>query len=316
MHRDFLALEIRRLPNPFPDRSHLRGLFFCGDLQERRRLETPDVRVRVEHIEVVQIPSERAHVDLEFVWWLLETDKEAAFAALQALPQELHREDRLARTRRPGHDVGPARDEAAVEHLVESRDARAHPGGGDHRITGGRGGMATGGGGGASAIRSLNWESQARAIFIAFWELRRWNASIARDRATSTSRIGIWRRCASSIWRITDSITLDTSSIMRVSSRDSPGFPSGEVPRICEGASRATTIPFAPIVTGCILSSKEEPRNFSIEIARRIMLPSIHLCIRSSPRPRKNSVSSFFRSRRSETMRVVASSSARNRRKD
>src|SRR5256886_11819225 len=157
MDRDFLALEIRRLPNPFPDRSHLRGLFLRGDLQERRRLETPDVRVRVEHIEVVQIPSERAHVDLEFVWRLLETDKEAAFAALQALPQELHREDRLARTRRPGHDVRPARDEAAVEHLVESSDTRAHPGGGDHRITGGRGGMATGGGGGGSGGPSPRW---------------------------------------------------------------------------------------------------------------------------------------------------------------
>src|SRR2546422_8482191 len=185
MDRDFLALEIRRLPNPFPDRSHLRGLFFCGDLQERRRLETPDVRVRVEHIEVVQIPSERAHVDLEFVWRLLETDKEAAFAALQALPQELHREDRLARTRRPGHDVGPARDEAAVEHLVESRDTRAHPGGGDHRITGGRGGMATGGGGGASPIPSLRWGSQARAVFIALLEFGPWDPGIARGQGTS-----------------------------------------------------------------------------------------------------------------------------------
>src|SRR2546430_5018495 len=180
MDRDFLALEIRRLPNPFPDRSHLRGLFLRGDLQERRRLETPDVRVRVKHIEVVQIPSERAHVDLEFVWRLLETDKEAAFAALQALPQELHREDCLARTRRPGHDVGPARDEAAVEHLVESCDTRAHTGGGDHRITGGRGGMATGGGGGGFDIRFLSWGFPARASIY-------YLSSLSRTRTTTST---------------------------------------------------------------------------------------------------------------------------------
>src|SRR6267143_648894 len=167
--RDLLAFEVRRLSDPLPDGSHLERLLFRGNLQERRRLEPPDVRIRVEDIEVVQVPSERTHVDLQFVRGLFEADKETAFPAFQALPQELHREDRLARAGWSGHDVGPARYEAAVEHLVEAGNAGAHPGCRDHRITGGRGGIATGGGGGASAIRSVSWESQARAIFIAFW---------------------------------------------------------------------------------------------------------------------------------------------------
>src|SRR5439155_20468793 len=110
--------------------------------------------------------------------------------------------DRLARAGWPGDDVGPTGDESAVEHLVEAGDARAHPRGGDHRITGGRGGIATGGGGGASMIRSFNWESQARAIFIAFWQLRRLNASMERESATSTYRIGLWRQSASFLWGI------------------------------------------------------------------------------------------------------------------
>src|SRR2546430_1732799 len=88
---------------------------------------------------------------------------------IESIPQERQRKDRRARAGWPGDDVGPTGDESAVEHLVEAGDARAHPRGGDHRITGGRGGIATGGGGGASMIRSFNWESQARAIFIAFW---------------------------------------------------------------------------------------------------------------------------------------------------
>src|SRR5213083_1886414 len=131
MDRDLLALEVRGLPDPLPDRSHLRGFLFRGNL--------------------------------------LEANEQTTFPAFQALAQELHCEDRLARAGWPRHDVGPTGDESAVEHLVEAGDAGAHPRGGDHRITGGRGGIPTGGGGGASAIRSLNWELQARAIFMAFW---------------------------------------------------------------------------------------------------------------------------------------------------
>src|SRR5437762_12462659 len=79
MDRDLLALEVRGLPDPLPDRSHLRGFLFRGNLQEGRRLEPPDVGVRVEHIQIVQVPPERAHVDLQLVRRLLEANEQTTF---------------------------------------------------------------------------------------------------------------------------------------------------------------------------------------------------------------------------------------------
>src|SRR3989442_1142241 len=98
-----------------------------------------------------------------------ECDEQAAFPALQALAEELHGEDRLARAGRAGHDVWPAGDESAVEHLVESGDPRTDLRRGRHRATsGGRGGIAVGGAGGAWRSRSFRSESQPSAIFIPF----------------------------------------------------------------------------------------------------------------------------------------------------
>ena len=89
--------------------------------------------------------------------------------ALQAFPQELHREDRLSRARRARDDVRPPGDEAAVEHLIKTRDAGPDLGRGRQRITcGGRGGVEIGGGSGAFPRRSLSSESHASASFIAF----------------------------------------------------------------------------------------------------------------------------------------------------
>src|SRR5207244_2852976 len=110
-----------------------------------RGLEAPDVRVRVEDVKVVQVPAEAAHVDLQFVRRLLQGDKQASLAALQAFPQELHREDRLSRARRARDDVWPPGVEAAVEHLIKTREAGPDLGRGRHPITcRGRGGAAAG----------------------------------------------------------------------------------------------------------------------------------------------------------------------------
>src|SRR5437016_13254585 len=102
MDRDLLALEVRGLPDPLPDRSHLRGFLFRGNLQEGRRLEPPDVGVRVEHIQIVKVPSERAHVDLQLVRRLLEANEQTTFPALQAPARNLNCKYRLAPTGRPG----------------------------------------------------------------------------------------------------------------------------------------------------------------------------------------------------------------------
>src|SRR6266571_3373573 len=85
---DFLALEIRGLPDALADRTHLDRLLLRADFEQRGRLEAPDVRVRVEHIEVVEVPAERSHVDLQFVRRLLQGDEQAPFPAFTAESQE------------------------------------------------------------------------------------------------------------------------------------------------------------------------------------------------------------------------------------
>src|SRR5438046_9436982 len=90
MDRDLLALEVRGLPDPLPDRSHLRGFLFRGNLQEGRRLEPPDVGVRVERIEMVKVQTERGHVDLLFVRWLIEGSEQTTIHAFSSFTAGLN----------------------------------------------------------------------------------------------------------------------------------------------------------------------------------------------------------------------------------
>src|SRR3990170_8097298 len=147
MDGDLVALEIRCLANSVVDLPKTPRLDFRADLEHRRWLEAPNVTVRVENFDVVRAPTEGAHVCLDLVRRLLESDEEAPLPALDAIQEELHREQCLPAAGWAGHDVRPSGEEAAMEHLVEPRDSRANPAV-RHRRPPGGGSTTVGGGGG------------------------------------------------------------------------------------------------------------------------------------------------------------------------
>src|SRR5207249_4362260 len=83
-----------------------------------------DVRGRIEDLKAVQVPPERAHVRLDLDRWLVEGDKEAGFLLSEAFEEEVEGQDRLAAPGRARDDVRSRGQQAAVQHRVETYDAR------------------------------------------------------------------------------------------------------------------------------------------------------------------------------------------------
>jgi hypothetical protein len=90
------------------------GLGLRGNLEEGGRFEPPDVRVCVKDLQIIEIPTEMAHVEFQLVRGLLEGDEETAFTALEAFSQELDAEDRLPGARGTRDDVGASGDETTM----------------------------------------------------------------------------------------------------------------------------------------------------------------------------------------------------------
>ena len=74
---------------------------------------------------LVEIEAERGDVLLQLLLGLFECDEDARLAVIDRAPdEELHRHERLARSRTAADQRRPARRKSAARDLVESIDAR------------------------------------------------------------------------------------------------------------------------------------------------------------------------------------------------
>src|SRR3990172_236193 len=267
MDGDLVALDLGRLPDPLGDVAHPHGLLLVADLHDGRGLEAADVRVRVEDVDVADVPTEVAHVRSNLVRRLVERDDQSTLPARDPLEQELHDHRRLPGSEGARDDVRPVRDQPSVQHPIEA----GHPRRDLHAFF-------------APARRAASWSriSSVRRVFaVTRWRTAssnrlRFKATTPRRRAASASPVCPPTLRTASTEASTSSTRAFTSSAAW-DSRNGRSMERVSSPRAVTVALGNTVIPCGPIVMGRRRSSNSVPRIRSMEIALLMVLPSIHL---------------------------------------
>jgi hypothetical protein len=125
---DLDARELRRLADAARYIGEPYGMADRRDVLERRALVAHHVGDRVEHPHPVEVGHQALVVLPDLVRRLLEGDEEAVLAAPGPLAEELERELRLARARRPDDEVGSVGHQPPVQDLVDVRIPRREAG--------------------------------------------------------------------------------------------------------------------------------------------------------------------------------------------